>query len=515
MFQQGLSGLNGASKSLDVIGNNIANASTVGFKGSRAEFADLYANSLNGAFGNDAGIGVQVAKIAQQFTQGGLETTNNPLDVAINGGGFFRQVVNGAVQYSRNGQFHEDSTHTLVNAQGAELTGYLADKNGIIQFGAPVPLTLDKSDLTPVATTKVNFHLNLSSTEPVIAKAPFNPNDPDTFNTRSNAVVEDTLGTQHQMTSYYVKTAANTWDVYASADNKEIVSAAVTASIITDGPTIQARADYQAAVTAVPPNDQATIDGFAAAYAQAAGAAMLTAEGAAGATQAQLDALTAAFDPATGAGTIAGITPDQIDAKLAAAVTVPPVRVGTLVFDKNGAISAAGMALLVPPQSVPFSVGLPIFPDTGATQPMVISTSFDGTTQYGSKTNDQGSLADGYTAAAWQSYQIDQNGVILGQYSNGKSRPMGQIAMANFASVDGLTPLGNNAWAESSNSGQPIIGVPNSGSMGKLISGQVENSNVDLTSELVNMITAQRVYQANAQTIKTEDSILQTLVNLR
>ncbi|MFA9215541.1 MAG: flagellar hook protein FlgE [Sphingomonadaceae bacterium] len=515
MFQQGLSGLNGAAKSLDVIGNNIANASTVGFKGSRAEFADLYANSLNGAFGNDSGIGVQVSKIAQQFTQGGLETTNNPLDVAVNGGGFFRQVVNGAVQYSRNGQFHEDSTHTLVNAQGAVLTGYLGDKAGIIQYGAPVPLTLDKSDLTPVATSEANFHLNLSSTEKVIAKSPFNANDPETFNTRSNVVVYDTLGTEHQMTSYYVKTSANNWDVYASADNKEIIAAGVTAAVIADPATIQARADYQTAVTATPPNDQATIDGFAAAYAQAAGAAMTTAMGVANATQAQLDALAAAYDPTTGVGTAAGVTPDEIDAKLAAAVTVPPVRVGTLVFDKNGAISAAGMALLVPPQTVPFSVALPIFPDTGATQPMTIKTSFEGTTQYGSKTNDQGPSADGYSAGSWQSYQIDQNGIILGQYSNGKSRPMGQIAMANFASVDGLTPLGNNAWAESSSSGQPIIGIPNSGSMGKLISGQVENSNVDLTSELVNMITAQRVYQANAQTIKTEDSVLQTLVNLR
>ena len=157
----------------------------------------------------------------------------------------------------------------------------------------------------------------------------------------------------------------------------------------------------------------------------------------------------------------------------------------------------------------------PIFPDTGANQPMTIKTSFDGTTQYGSKTNDQGPSADGYSAGSWQSYQIDQNGIILGQYSNGKSRPMGQIALATFASIDGLTPLGNNAWAESPGSGQPIIGVPNKGQFGLLNSGQVENSNVDLTAELVNMITAQRVYQANAQTIKTEDSILQTLVNLR
>ncbi len=132
MFQQGLSGLNAASKSLDVIGNNIANASTVGFKGSQAQFADLYANSLNGVSGNNPGIGVTTAKLAQQFTQGNIETSNNPLDISINGGGFFREVVNGAVQYSRNGQFHEDNTHTLINAQGAQLTGYLSNSAGVI-----------------------------------------------------------------------------------------------------------------------------------------------------------------------------------------------------------------------------------------------------------------------------------------------------------------------------------------------------------------------------------------------
>jgi len=515
MFQQGLSGLNGASKSLDVIGNNIANASTVGFKGSTVDFADLYANTLNGAFGNSAGIGVSVAKIAQQFTQGGLETTNNPLDVAVNGNGFFREVVNGAVQYSRNGQFHEDPTHTIVNASGAQVTGYLADKNGIIQYGPPVPLTLDKSDLTPVASTTVNFPGNLSSTAPVISKVPFDANDPATYSARSDATVYDTLGTKHTMTTYYVKTSANNWDVYASADGKELMAQGVAASILTDGPTIAALAQYQTDATAVPPVGQAQLDLDANAYAQAAGSAMTTAMTNDGATQAQLDALAAVYDPNTGVGTQSGITPDQINAKLAAAVTVPPVKIGSLVFDQTGAISAAGMALLNPPQSAPFTANLPIFPDTGATQPLSIKTTFTGLTQYGSATNMVSGQGDGNSAGAWQNYQIDQNGVILGHYSNGSTRPMGQIAMATFASIDGLTPLGNNAWAESSSSGPPSVGVPNSGPFGLLISGEVENSNVDLTNELVNMITAQRVYQANAQTIKTEDSILQTLVNLR
>ncbi|MES2160011.1 MAG: flagellar hook protein FlgE [Pseudomonadota bacterium] len=519
MFQQGLSGLNAASKSLDVIGNNIANASTVGFKGSQAQFADLYANSLNGVSGNNPGIGVTTAKLAQQFTQGNIETSNNPLDISINGGGFFREVVNGAVQYSRNGQFHEDNTHTLINAQGAQLTGYLSNSAGVIQLGAPVPLTLDKSDLTPVQTSTANFQLNLSSAEKVPATIPFDAGDPTSYNKQTVLNVYDSLGTSHIMTTYYVKTDANTWDVYAAADNKEIVSGGVAAAINSDPGVAAARTVYNDAVRFTPP-DPAAIAAAAGAYAGVAYQVMLAAAVVppASASQAQLDALTAAntaLDP-TNSGSITGMTPDQINAKLAAAITVPAVKAGTLLFTKTGVLDPEAMALMVPtPQTLPFNIQLPIFPDTGAQQPMTVATTFDKTTQYGSVTNDLGSVQNGYSAGSWQRYAIDANGVILGQYSNGKSRPMGQIAMANFSSVDGLTPLGNNAWAESSASGTPQVGVPNAGSMGSLRASSVEVSNVDLTAELVNMITAQRVYQANAQTIKTEDSVLQTLVNLR
>ncbi|MRX07054.1 flagellar hook-basal body complex protein [Pseudoduganella sp. FT25W] len=518
MFQQGLSGLNAASKSLDVIGNNIANASTVGFKSSQAQFADLYANSLNGVSGNNAGIGVSVSKLAQQFTQGNIESSSNPLDVAINGGGFFRLVVNGAVEYSRNGQFHEDANHTLVNAQGAVLTGYLSNKAGVIQMGAPVPLTLDKSDLKPVETTTASFAMNLSSAEKVPATVPFDANDPTSYNTRSDTNVYDSLGTSHIMTTYYVKTDANTWDVYSSADGKEVVSAGVVASIAIDQTVTDARTAYNDAVRTTPPV-ASDIAAAAYNYASAAYNSMLTAASVppANASQDQLDALTAAFgalDP-TGSQAITGMTPDDINAKLASALNVPAVKSGTLLFTKSGALDPEAMAQLPVPQTLPFQISLPIFPDTGAQQPMTIATSFDNITQYGSVTNPQPATQNGYSAGSWQRYSIDENGVILGQYSNGKSRPMGQIAMANFASVDGLTPLGNNAWAESSSSGPPVVGVPNAGSMGQLRSSAVETSNTDLTAELVNMITAQRVYQANSQTIKTEDSILQTLVNLR
>ena len=518
MFQQGLSGLNAASKSLSVIGNNIANASTVGFKSSEAQFADLYANSLNGVAGQNPGIGVMTSKIAQQFTQGNIETTNNPLDVSINGGGFFRMTVNGAVQYSRNGQFHDDNKHTLVNAQGAVLTGYLANTAGVIQLGAPVPLVLAKSDLKPVQTTEANYHLNLSSAEKVPEKNPFNANDPETYNKQTVLDVYDSLGTQHIMTTYYVKTDANVWDVYAAADNKEVISAGVAAAINSDAGVATARTAYNDAIRATPP-DAATIAQAAKTYATAAYEVMRTAASTAPAqaSPAQLQALQTAYtalDP-TNSGSITDLSPDEISAKLADAITVPAIKVGTLQFDRSGNLDPGAMALRTPPQTLPFQIQLPIFPDTGSLQPLTVATTFENTTQYGSATNDLGSVQNGYSAGSWQRLSIDENGIILGQYSNGKSRAMGQIAMANFASVDGLTPLGNNAWSESAASGQPMIGVPNAGSMGQLRSSSVETSNVDLTEELVNMITAQRVYQANAQTIKTEDSLLQTLVNLR
>ena len=513
MFQQGLSGLNAASRSLSTIGNNIANASTVGFKASQTQFGDMLNNSLNGLQSLSAGTGVGVARIAQQFTQGNLEDVNDPLSVSIFGQGFYRMVNNGQVSYTRNGQFHADETNTIVDAQNRQLTGWLADKNGTIQYGSPKALTLDKSDVQPVASTVANFHLNLSSKESVKG-VPFDANDPESYAERSSTPVYDSLGGEHLMTTYYVKTAANTWDVYAAADGREVVADAVAAAVNNDPGAIGARKAYQDALKVSPPDPQAVSDA-AAAYAQAAGAAMSEALAAANGSPEQLAKLAAAYDPVTGVGTLGGITPDQIDLKLADAVSVAAVKVGSLAFDRNGVLDPGATAALNDNKPLPFSITLPVFPDTGSAAPLVIATSFDKTTQYGSATVDQGASSDGNPASAWQSYSIDANGVIIGNYTNSISRPMGQIALANFASTDGLIPLGDNAWAASSASGPEVIGQPNEGSMGKLRSRTVETSNVDLTSELVNMITAQRVYQANAQTIKTEDSLLQTLVNLR
>jgi flagellar hook protein FlgE len=510
-FQQGLSGLNGAAKSLDVIGNNIANANTVGFKGSQAQFADVYANSLNGAGGVTAGIGTKVAAVAQMFTQGNVEASNNPLDIAINGGGFFRTVNDGTVQYTRNGQFSLDKNGFMVTPQGAQLTGYSIGPTGQVLAGAPAPLSINTADLEPVATTRVDTNLNLDSGSLVPVNSPFNATDPSTYNKQTPVDVYDTLGNAHVMSVYYVKTSAGHWDVYAGSDGVEMkaqeVASAAQGSTAPFNAVNAARTQWETSSRAVPPVP-ATIAADLANYANEARLMVRGAATTAGATAATISAIDAA---ATSSGATAGNTPEEVDRDIAAAVRVPPVRVGHLDFDTNGALSNA----LMSPQTLPLNVVLPLFPPTGANLTLPIKLGFNGTTQYGSATSERPTTQDGYTAGHLQRFSTGPDGIILGQYSNGRSQPLGQIVLANFQNPNGLEPLGNNAWAETSMSGIPTVGVPSKGSLGVLQSNAVESSNVDLTAELVNMITAQRVYQANAQTIKTQDSVMQTLVNLR
>lgn len=506
-FQQGLSGLNGAAKALDVIGNNIANSSTVGFKGSSTEFADVYARSLNGAGATQAGIGVSVAAVAQQFTQGNIETTANPLDIAINGAGFFRTEIGGAVQYTRNGQFSLDKNGFVVTPQGANVTGYGVAANGQILASTPTPLQINTADMKPVATTKVDTSINLDSRETTPTNFPFNANDATTYNKQVPVSVYDTLGNQHTMSMYYVKTGSGTWDVYAGADGTEITNVNVAKASMDDAAAMAAR-DAWTAATKASPQDPAAIASALANYAAAASTAVSGAAGTAGATAATVTAIQTA---ATDTGSTVGATPDQVDQAIAAAVSVPSIPVGTLKFDSNGALSAA----LMSPQTLPLNISFPVYPATGAKETLSIKVGFNGSTQYGADTSEKLTTQDGYTAGHLQRFSASADGTLLGQYSNGQTKPLGQVVLANFTNAGGLEPIGNNSWVETSSSGTPLLGVAGTGSFGVLQASATESSNVDLTAELVNMITAQRVYQANAQTIKTQDSVLQTLVNLR
>ncbi len=514
-FQQGLSGLNAAAKSLDVIGNNIANASTVGFKSSTTQFADVYANALNGAGGLSAGIGVKTAAIAQQFTQGNVEASSNPLDIAINGAGFFRIEQAGVTQYSRNGQFSLDKEGFIVNAQGAKLTGYGLGANGLLAAGTAVPLKIDTADQPPKVTSEMQIQLQLDSRASPPKKTEFDPADPETYNKQVPMSVYDTLGNSHTLSTFYVKspTGDGTWNVYAAKDGTEIGALSAVGKAQTDPAAVTARTAWDTASKVVPPV-AANLATTAAAYGKAAADAVVAAASVVTppATQApaSADNLAEVRAAADAAAAIPGATPVQIDAAIAKALKMEPKAIGTLKFDTNGALNLASTGT-----AGKFNIDIPIVPSTGAELNLPVEINFAGTTQYGTTTSEKFLAQDGYKPGSLQRFSTGADGSILGQYSNGQTKVLGQVVLANFTNPNGLQPLGNNAWAESSQSGVPLMGTAGTGGLGVLQASATEASSVDLTAELVNMITAQRVYQANAQTIKTQDSVLQTLVNLR
>ncbi len=405
-FQQGLSGLNAASKTLEVIGNNVSNANTVGFKQSRAEFADVFANSLNGSGTSQIGIGTKISTVAQQFTQGNITATNNSLDIAINGGGFFRMSNNGEITYTRNGQFQLDKSGYIVNSEGNRLTGYTANAAGVLSTGAPADISINTSDLQPSTTTAVEGTFNLDSRNSALTAAGFDPTDPSTYHNSSAVTIYDSLGNSHNIQSYFVKTSAGTWDVFTTAD---------------------------------------------------------------------------------------GVS-----------TTTLPTPTATLTFGGTG----------TSPTSVPALPTVGFAPTTGANA-VSFTLDYSKSTQFGSNFSINALSQDGYSSGRLAGCNTSSDGTIIGRYTNGQSRALGQVVLASFVNPNGLKSLGGNAWADSADSGTPLVGAPNSGGLGVLQSSAIEDSNVDLTAELVNMITAQRVYQANAQTIKTQDQVLQTLVNLR
>jgi flagellar hook protein FlgE len=419
-FQQGLSGLNAASKSLEAIGNNVANSGTVGFKQSQVQFADIYASSLTGTGVAEVGIGVQVARVAQLFSQGTVSASNNPLDMAINGGGFFRMSTNGAITYQRNGQFQLDKDGFIENASGAHLTGYIANAAGVVINGNPTELKINGADLAPAATANYDLSLTLDSRKPDLTEAGFDPSDSTTFSDSTSTPVYDSLGNSHVLRTFYVKTAGGQWSVYGTNDGVPIVPASY--------------------VPAIPP----------------------------------------AVDP-------------------------PYIPLGTMSFDSSGALTGTVPSPLVADMTV----------TTGAVSPFAVAINPTGTQQFAQDFSVLKQDPDGYASGQLTGFSVSDDGLIVGRYTNGRTSTLGQVILTTFANPNGLQNIGDNQWVETAASGVPLTSTPGTSGLGSVQSSRIEESNVDLTAELVNMITAQRVYQANAQTIKTQDQIMQTLVNLR
>ena len=408
-FRLALSGLNAAQSDLTVTANNIANVATTGFKGSRAEFADLFASSQQGVSATAIGNGVKVANVSQQFTQGNIDFSDNSLDLALSGTGFFVVNDNGALAYTRAGAFQVDNNGYVVNAKGQRLQVYPPLANGGFNTGGLSDISLSTGVSAPQATTKVNALLNLPANATAPATGTFDPSDTSSFNNATSLTIYDSLGAAHTASMYYVKTATpNAWETHLYVDGTAVA-----------GP---------GGITAQP-----------------------------------------------------------------------------LTYDDTGA--------LIAPAGGQLSWG-PYTPATGAAD---INMTFDyrQTSQYGQNFTVNAVTQDGFTTGRLIGIDIDQSGIVEARFTNGRSNPLGQIAVANFANPQGLQQLGDTEWAETFASGQAIRGEAGNSGYGIIQAGALEASNVDITAQLVNMITAQRDFQANAQMISTADQITQTIINMR
>jgi flagellar hook protein FlgE len=403
-FNIALTGLDAANQDLSVTANNLANVATVGFKGSRTEFADLFASSQAGVSATAVGNGVTVSEVAQQFTQGNIETTGNNLDMAISGNGFFTLSNNGALSYTRDGEFQLDSTGNVVTASGEHLQVYPPLPTGGFNTGGLQTLSLTTNESAPQATANAGITANLPANATAPADPVFDPTDPNSYNNTTSLTVYDSLGAAHTATLYFIKGAVpNDWQT------------------------------------------QLYVDGNAVG------------------------------------------TPQDLQYNSS----------GGLVTPVNGQVTFPAYT-----------------PSTGAAD-LNMTFNFINTTQYGGTFGVTAIQQDGFTTGKLTGISVDSTGVVQAQFTNGRSVNLGQIAIANFSNNQGLQQLGNATWSATNASGAPVMGVGGGSGFGNVESGSLEQSNVDTTKALVDMITAQRDFQANAQMIQTDNQITQTVINMR
>jgi flagellar hook protein FlgE len=396
-FSIGLSGLRAVNQELSIISNNVANASTAGFKSSRAEFAAIYG-------GGQAG-GVEMNNVSQNFDRNGdMTRTGRGLDLAISGSGFFvLKDGSGQTSYTRAGMFQRDNANYLTTAGGTRLQGYTTDDAGKLQSGVVGDIQVKAGSLPAKPSDKLEFVANLKADASIIPVDPkFDPNKSNTFSYSQSSKVYDSLGTEHTVTQYFVKKGANAWDVHYSFNGADVT-------------------------------------------------------------------------PAAGA---------------------------KMIFDPNGKLDTGA-------STIPPSLAL----KPAGASPIELQLDMSRVSQYASDFNATRNQSNGYTAGDLTGVRVDGDGGVYATFTNGQSLLQGQVVMANFTNPNGLLQTNNTSWQQSFSSGQPVLGAPGTGTMGKLTAGAYESSNVDLTGELVSLMTSQRNYQANAKTISSADKMSQILFN--
>ncbi len=421
-FNIGVSGLHAAGSSMGVIGDNIANAGTHGFKSSRAEFQDLLAASLKGIDGGDQmGSGTKLAHITSQFTQGGITRTQNITDLAINGNGFFQVQAPSGKAFTRDGAFHFDKEGYMVNGDGYKVEGFMADEKGKEITNKMGAIKLGNTNIPATATKEVKMTANLDSRDnPKI----FDPKNPDkTSNFQTSVTVHDSVGTARLVTVYMNKDAAGpNWTYHAMVD---------------------------------------------------------------------------------GADAANGKPGEMVE-----------MATGTLKFNSQGLLEEEAQTLnsfnfnkgAVANQQIAFNFGEAIKEG---------GTGLDATTQFGSKSSVTRHSQDGSSAATLASMSFNDDGVLTAVYDNGQSLNLGQVAIAKFENNEGLFKTGKNLFKESRKSGQAAVGKPGQDGRGDVLSKSIEQSNVDIANEFVNLMAAQRNFQANTRTITTSDQMLQEVLNIK
>lgn len=413
-FGAGLSGLSAAQRGLEVISNNVSNASTVGFKSSSAQFADVAAQYFAGGNTLNAGLGTSVTAVRQTFSQGGIRVTGNPLDMAISGTGFFKvQDPKGKEIYTRNGQFSLDGSGNVINAQGGKLVGYEVDKATGLISDQQSPIKINQASLPPSATRESLLTVNLDARKDGTATA-FDPTDLASYEHSTTITVYDQLGQSQAMNVYFKKQpGSDTWDVHAQVDGTDLTLTPATL-------------DFDASGNLADP------------------------------TQALLSVDISGFDA---------------DFSLDDAVTGGTAN--TFTLDLRAA------------------------------------------TQFGSPFEVQDLSQDGYESSVFAGFDINDKGILELTYVNGEVREAYKIGLFKFKNPEGLQPVGAAGWIATDAAGPELTSTSEETAFGSIQSGALEEANVDLTAELVNMISAQRVYQANSQSIKTQDQILQVITNLK
>jgi|GEM_PF-563753 len=518
-FQQSLSGLYGASAALDVIGNNISNSSTVGFKGGNAQFADVFSASLSRAGSAAVGLGTKEQAIKQQFTQGSITATSNPFDIAINGNGMFQftdSLSGGALTYSRNGQVQikvlpaatPAAQHRyLANAKGDYLTGWAAGVTpSSAQAAAPIELV---SSVSAKATTTSNLVVNLKADAPVIPvtipPTIFDPNNPQSYNFTTPQTVYDSEGKAHSLITYFSRTPTpGVWDI-----NTRLVTTMPSGTTVLGLPPTSLQLP-DGSVTAVAATSVVSVQsGIVTVTEQPSeelgGPRQLNFTNNILSSGSPLSSTFAIYQ--TTSTSTAVMSPISIDFTNPAAIAARATTAAAIA-----AAAAAKIAAATTPAAVAAATA-------EAAAQAATEAAFGKSTQFGGSFAVDSLDQDGYKMGSISSIGILADGTIEGRYTNGMTSSLGTVALATFRNVNGLQSLGDNMWAATTgsamSSGLADVNQPGKTNHGLLQGGAVEDSNVDLNQELVNMIFQQRSYQSNAQAVKAQDSLLQTLISIK